>query len=88
MAKKLTFGQRLIFAFAFCLAALLIGEAVRLPWLYNAAWTLVGLTFLIWPDVPSNLKIYWSPDKCRRFGRLLGVCCIIGTWLSPITTPR
>ena len=86
--KKLTFGQRMIYAFGFCFIVLIISEAIQLHWLYNLAWTVVGITCLIWPDVPSNLRIYWPEDKCLRFGRLLDICCIIGAWMVRNGPPR
>ncbi len=79
-----TFGQRMIYAFVFCLIVHFIAQAVQIFWLYNLAWSIVGVTLIIWPDVPANLRMYWPEDKCRRFGRLLGVCCIIGAWLVRI----
>lgn len=79
--RKLTFAQRVIFGFTLCVLILCIGEFTGVSLLYNIAWSLFGLTFIIWPDVPATMKYQWSPEKCRAFSRMLGVSAIFGAWV-------
>ena len=82
--KNLPFTSRCLFGFLLCFLSLFIADTINFPSLYSIAWTLFGITFMIWPSVPDTMREKWSDAACRGFSYLLGILLTAGGWIATI----
>ena len=80
--RNLPFTTRCLFGFLVCFLSLFIADAIQFSQLYSIAWTLFGITFLIWPSVPDVMREKWSDAACRRFSWLFGLLLTLGGWMA------